>query len=174
MAKMERQKTKRDRKAQMPYQEAREVGLAYLSRRARTSHEVAQRLREKAFSEEVVSEVLSELERLRFVDDRAYARRWIEARIDRAAGALKLAQDLRRKGIAADVINQLLSEYSAQLEDPERAVDLLRKQAWRYRSLERDKAQRRMLGFLARRGYDGRTAWESIEHVWKEIEEDEV
>jgi len=27
---------------------------------------------------------------------------------------------------------------------------------------------------LARRGYDGRTAWESIEHVWKEIEEDEV
>ena len=79
-----------------------------------------------------------------------------------------------RKGIAADVIDQLLSEYSAQLEDPDRAVDLLRKQAWRYRSLERDKAQRRMLGFLARRGYDGRTAWESIEHVWKEIEEDEV
>jgi len=118
--------------------------------------------------------VLSELERLRFVDDYAYARRWIEARIDKAAGARKMAQDLRRKGIAVDVIDELLSEYSAQLENPDRAVELLRKQAWRYRSLEREKAQRRMLGLLVRRGYDGRTAWESIEHVWKEIEEDEV
>ena len=171
---MERQKKKRDRTAHTPFQEAREIGLAYLSRCARSAHEVAHRLKQKEFSEEVIIEVLSELERLRFIDDRAYARRWIEARIEKATGARKLAQDLRRKGIAVDVIDELLSEYSAQLENSDRAVDLLRKQAWRYRSLEREKAQRRMWGFLARRGYNGKTAWESIEHVWKEIEEDEV
>tara|TARA_B100000674_G_scaffold497605_1_gene532034 strand:+ start:302 stop:817 length:516 start_codon:yes stop_codon:yes gene_type:complete len=171
---MERRKKKRDRTAQTSFQEAREIGLVYLSRRARSAHEVAQRLKQKEFSEEVIVEVLSELGRLRFVDDRAYARRWIEARIDKAAGARKLSQDLRRKGIAVDVIDELLSEYSAQLGNPDRAVDLLRKQVWRYRSLEREKAQRRMLGFLARRGYDAKTAWESVEHVWKEIEEDEV
>jgi len=171
---MKRRKKKRDRTAQKSFQEAREIGLAYLSRRARSAHEVAQRLKQEEFSEEVIVEVLSELERLRFVDDRVYALRWIEARIDKAVGARKLAQDLRRKGIAVDVIDELLSEHSVQLENPDRAVDLLRKQAWRYRSLEREKAQRRMLGFLARRGYGGKTAWESIEHVWKEIEEDEV
>ena len=171
---MERRKKKHNRTAQTPFQEAREIGLVYLSRRARSAHEVAQRLKQKEFSEEVIVEVLSELGRLRFVDDRAYARRWIEARIDKAAGARKLSQDLRRKGIAVDVIDELLSEYSAQLGNSDRAVDFLRKQAWRYRSLEREKAQRRMLGFLARRGYDAKTAWESVEHVWKEIEEDEV
>ena len=171
---MERHKKKHDRESQTPFQEARDIALAYVSRRARSAHEVVQRLEQKEFSEEVIAEVLSELERLRFVDDYAYARRWIEARIDKAAGARKMAQDLRRKGIAVDVIDELLSEYSAQLENPDRAVELLRKQAWRYRSLEREKAQRRMLGLLVRRGYDGRTAWESIEHVWKEIEEDEV
>lgn len=171
---MERRKKRRDRTVQTPFQEAREIGLSYLSRRARSTHEVAQRLKQKEFSEEVIVEVLSELGRLHFVDDRAYARRWIEARIDKAAGARKLAQDLRRKGIAADVIDELLSEYSDRLENPDRAVNLLRKQAWRYRSLEREKAHRRMLGFLVRRGYYGKTAWEAIEHVWKEIEEDEI
>jgi len=171
---MERRNKKCDRTARTPSQEAREIGMAYLNRRARSAHEVAQRLKQKEFSEEVIIEVLSEFKRLRFVDDHAYARRWIEARIEKATGARKLAQDLRRKGIAVDVIDELLSEYSAQLENPGRAVDLLRKQVWRYRSLEREKAQRRMLGFLARRGYNGKTAWESIEHVWREIEEDEV
>ena len=174
MAKMERQKKKRERTSQTLFQEARDIALVYLSRRARSAHEVVRRLKQKKFSEEIIAEVLSELERLRFVDDYAYARRWIEARVDKAASAYKLTQDLRRKGIAGDVIDELLSEYSVQLENPDRAVQLLRKQAWRYRSLERKKAQRRMLGLLARRGYDGRTAWESVEHVWKEIEEDEV
>lgn len=171
---MERRKRKREETAQTPFQRAREIGLVYLSRRARSAHEVAQKLRQKEFSEEVISEVLFDLERLRFVDDRAYARRWIETRLAKATGARKLAQDLRQKGIAGDVVDELLAEYSTQLENPDRAVDLLRKQAWRYRSLERDKARRRMLGFLARRGYDGQTAWTAIEHVWKEIEEDEV
>lgn len=172
---MQRQKAKSEpAAARTPLQRAREAGLNYLSRRARSAHEVAQRLRQKEFAEDVVAEVIADLERLRFLDDRAFARRWVEARLERAAGARKLAQDLRRKGVDAALIDEVLAEYAPQLDAPDRAVDLLRKQAWRYRALDREKAQRRMLGFLARRGYDGQTAWKAIERVWKELEEDEV
>ncbi len=170
---MQEQKAKSNA-VQTPLQKARETSLNYLSRRARSAYEVAQRLRQREFPEEIVVEVIADLERLRFIDDRAFARRWIESRLDKAAGARKLVQDLRRKGIETAVIEEVIAEYAHQLDNPDRARGLLRKQAWRYRGLDRDKAQRRMLGFLARRGYDGATAWKAIEHVWKEIEEDEV
>jgi regulatory protein len=160
--------------AQDPLQKARETSFNYLSSRARSVHEVVQKLRQKEFAEEIIEQVIADLQRLNFVDDRAFCRRWIEARLERATGARKLAQDLRRKGVAADIIDEVLAEYAGQLDAPGRAVGLLRKQSWRYRSLDREKARRRMLGFLARRGYDAQTAWEAIDQVWKELQEDEV
>ncbi len=160
--------------AQDPLQKARETSFNYLSSRARSVHEVVQKLRQKEFAEEVIDEVIADLERLKLVDDRAFCRRWVEARLERATGARKLAHDLRRKGVAADIIDEVLAEYAGQLDSPGRAAHLLRKQSWRYRNLDRQKARRRMLGFLARRGYDAQTAWEAIDQVWKELQEDEV
>ena len=48
-------------------------------------------------------------------------------------------------------------------------MELLGKQAWRYRGLERDKAKRRMLGFLARRGDDADMARKAVDQVWQEL-----
>ena len=160
--------------AQDPLQKARETSFNYLSSRARSVHEDVLELGQEEFADEIIEQVIADLQRLNFVDDRAFCRRWIEARLERATGARKLAQDLRRKGVAADIIDEVLAEYAGQLDAPGRDVGLLRKQSWRYRSLDREKARRRMLGFLARRGYDAQTAWEAIDQVWKELQEDEV
>ena len=87
----------------------------------------------------------------------------------RAHGARKLAQDLRHKGVAAGVVDEVLAEYATALDSGERAAELLSKQAWRYRGLAPDKAKRRMLGFLARRGCDQEMARAAVEQVWQEL-----
>ncbi len=150
-------------------QKAKDAAYRYLGYRARSVAEVRDKLREKDFAAEVVAEVISDLQRQKLLDDREFARCWVEARLQRANGARKLAQDLRHKGVAAGVVDEVLAEYAPALDSGERAVELLSKQAWRYRGLAPDKAKRRMLGFLARRSCDEEMARAAVEQVWKEL-----
>ena len=150
-------------------QKAKDAAYRYLSYRARSTAEVRDKLREKEFAAEVVAEVVADLQRQKLLDDREFARRWVEARLPRAYGARKLVQDLRHKGVAAGVVDEVLAEYASALNSGERAVDLLSKQAWRYRGLAPDKAKRRMLGFLARRGCNEEMAKAAVEQVWQEL-----
>ena len=150
-------------------QKARDAAYRYLSYRARSVAEVRDKLTEKDFAAEVVAEVVADLQRQKLLDDREFARRWVEARLPRAYGARRLAQDLRHKGVAAGVVDEVLAEYAPVLDSGDRAVELLNKQAWRYRGLAADKAKRRMLGFLARRGCDQEMARAAVEQVWQEL-----
>lgn len=150
-------------------QKAKDAAYRYLSYRARSVAEVRDKLKEKDFAAEVVAEVVADLQRQKLLDDREFARRWIEARLPRAYGARKLAQDLRHKGVATGVVDEVIAEYAPALDSSERTVALLSKQAWRYRGLAPDKAKRRMLGFLARRGCDAEMARAAVEQVWQEL-----
>ena len=152
-----------------PRQTAKEVAYRYLGYRARSVAEVRDKLQEKDFAAEVVAETLAHLQQQKLLDDREFARRWVEARLQRAYGPRKLAQELRHKGVAAEVIDEVLAEYAAAFDSSERAVALLSKQAWRYRGLPPDKAKRRMLGFLARRGCEAEMARKVVEQVWQEL-----
>ena len=150
-------------------QKAKDAAYRYLSYRARSVAEVQDKLKEKDFAAEIVAEVVADLQRQKLLDDREFARRWVEARLPRAHGARRLAQDLRHKGVAAGVVDEVLAEYASVLDSGERAAELLSKQAWRYRGLAPDKAKRRMLGFLARRGCDQEMARAAVEQVWQEL-----
>ena len=150
-------------------QKAKDAAYNYLSYRAGSVKEVRDKLAQKDYAAEIIEQVVADLERQQLLDDRDFARRWVEARLRRANGSRKLAQDLRRKGVGSEIVDEVLAEYAAELDSGERAVELLGKQAWRYRGLERDKAKRRMLGFLARRGYDADMARKVVDQVWQEL-----
>lgn len=150
-------------------QKAKDAAYRYLSYRARSVAEVRDKLREKGFAAETVAATIADLQRQQLLDDREFARRWVEARLQRVNGARKLAHDLRGKGVATGVVDEVLAEFAPMLAAGEQAVELLTKQAWRYRGLTPDKAKRRMLGFLARRGCDEEMARAAVEQVWKEL-----
>ncbi|MFL2542132.1 MAG: regulatory protein RecX [Candidatus Latescibacterota bacterium] len=157
-------------------QKAKDAAYNYLSFRSRSIKEVRDKLLQKQFCEHIVEQVVVDLNRQKLLDDCEFARRFVEARLSRAIGSRKLAQELRRKGVETDIVDEVLGEFADVLDSEERATELLGKQAWRYRGLERDKAKRRMLGFLARRGYDAQMAMSAVDKVWQEIQElqDEV
>lgn len=156
-------------------QKARQLGMQYLGQADRTVHQIRQRLERASFPEEVIAQVLAEFAERRWLDDEQFARRWVEGRLGkRAMGPHRLAQELAQRGLAPETVERVLEEFSGALDNPAAMVELLRRQRGRYAGLDAQKAKRRMLDFLRRRGYAEEGAWRAVNQVWKEMQEDEI
>lgn len=153
---------------------ARNTALRSLKSRDRSVHEIAQKLSRKGFEAGIIDRVTADLLRVGLLDDEAMARRWVELQLDRKpAGAPWLRSELARRGVDKELVERVLEDFADRTGSAASAVDLLRRQSARYHSLDRDRARRRMLGLLARRGFDPETASGAVEMIWKERTEAE-
>ncbi|AQQ15455.1 Regulatory protein RecX [Corynebacterium glaucum] len=136
----------------------RKRALGLLDQRARSRHELRERLLKAEFEEDLVEEVLDSLERSRLLDDKAFAREWVRQRAAaRGKSARALDLELRDKGVAADIRADALSQVSPEDEEAQARV-LAEKKARAVKApptdrQEYDKHLRRVVGVLARRGY---------------------
>lgn len=149
--------------------------MRYLAGADRTVHQLRQRLERASFPESVIARVLAECAQRRWLDDEQFARRWVGSRLEKKpAGARRLASDLHQRGLAPETVERVLEEFSGALNNPAVMVELLRRQQSRYAGLDEQKAKRRMLDFLRRRGYPEEGAWQAVNQVWKEMQRDEI
>ena len=87
--------------------------MKYLSRKPRTSFEIATRLKEKGWSEETISEVIERLIQERWINDAAYAQEWAGQRLrSRGKGKAWIRYELRQKGISKPLIEEALGQVS--------------------------------------------------------------
>ncbi|NUS45067.1 MAG: recombination regulator RecX [Mycobacteriaceae bacterium] len=143
--------------------QAKELCLRLLTDRARSRAELAGKLAAKGFSDSVAEAALNRLTEVGLIDDEAFAQQWVRSRHEHAGkGRHALARELHRKGIAKDVADTALTEITAG-DEHERAAELVRK---KLRTMhigddpaDRDRALRRLVGMLARRGYSQGTAY---------------
>lgn len=132
---------------------ARKILLDALTGQARSRKELADKLAKKDVPADLASALLDRFEEVGLVDDEAFARAWIASRQPGKGLARRaLAQELRRKGIDDEVAREALDEIDPEDEDAA-ARALVRKKLRTMRGLERDKATRRLVGMLARKGY---------------------
>ena len=76
---------------------AREKALSYLSYRPRSETELERYLKDKEFSDRVIEDVIERLRRVELVDDREFARFWVENRTRfRQRGRRALVVELRQ------------------------------------------------------------------------------
>lgn len=150
----------------------RKRALGLLDQRARSRHELRERLIKAEFAPELVDEVLDSLERASLVDDSSFAHEWVRqraARRGKSARALDL--ELRDKGVAAAIRADALAQISEEDEEAQaRALAEKKARALKVVPADRaeyDKALRRVVGVLARRGYSSeltvRVARESLD-----------
>ena len=132
---------------------ARKILLDQLTGQARSRKELAARLAKKNVPDEVASQLLDRFEEVGLVDDDAFARSWVASRQPGKGLARRaLAQELRRKGIADEVAREALDEIDPE-DEAATARALVRKKLRSMAGLEPDKATRRLVGMLARKGY---------------------
>lgn len=143
--------------------------VRFLSYRPRSRAELEQHLRERGKDDETVQEVLGKLLDAGLVDDRAFARSWVEMRqASRPRGREGLRAELRRKGIPPAVIEEVLAEALDGQEEAELALEIARTRARSLSGLERPAFFRRLRAYLVRRGFSLQTADSVVRRVWTE------
>jgi regulatory protein len=87
------------------------LAVRYLARWDRTTAQVEQFLRARGASPARVKQIIGRLSDLRYLNDRAYAERWIESRLARRPmGRERLEAELLAKGVAESVAGQAIRE----------------------------------------------------------------
>lgn len=148
----------------------RDAALNLISYRARTRKELARRLYQKGFHPPRIDSCLDRLKEKGFIDDGAVAAAFIRDRLrHRPRGRVALTSELRAKGVDGALIAQTIDRvFDAEETDDVSLVQVVARKwvdrqndgvlsalASTERSPERDKARRRLVGYLNRRGFRG-------------------
>lgn len=144
---------------------ARTRALRYLEARERSRAEVEQRLRRYGYEDPLVSETLDWLAGLGYVDDRRFAEWFARARTRSAWGSRRLRDELRRKGVPGPIVEKAVATFAAADQSETGRTDdltaLVGRRFARELAADRERAERRITGYLQRRGHD----WETIRAV---------
>ncbi|HET7869819.1 MAG TPA: regulatory protein RecX [Actinomycetota bacterium] len=131
--------------------------LRLLAVRPRSRREMESRLRSAGFDAETVAEELARLEEVGLVDDERFAQEFAEQALGRRlSGRRAVASSLAARGVSRPAIELALQDV--EVDDDVRAAELARSRASRLRGLAPEVAYRRLVSFLARRGYEGAVA----------------
>jgi regulatory protein len=156
-----------------PEQVARAILLRRLEAAPRTRGELASTLRERNVPEEVAVRVLDRFEEVGLVDDRVFARMWVESRRRaRNLSGRALRSELHRKGVAADLIDEALAGLSAE-DELSAAREVAARRARSLAGLPRATQARRLTGALARKGYGSGLSAQVVREVLDELDSDD-
>lgn len=148
-----------------PYR-ARDRALRLLGLRDRSRREIEMSLRRSGFDGQVIGQTVEWLTGLGYLDDRRFARAYATEKQRSGWGPRRVAAELAAKGIERIVIAETL--VSAEAESGEEALEgarvleqTVRKRFGGQFAVDPETAERRLAGFLARRGHD----WETIDRM---------
>jgi regulatory protein len=142
--------------------------LNYLSYRPRSRAEIVTYLEGRDVPGGQIEEVVERLERAGLLDDDAFARYWVENRERfRPRGLHALRYELRRKGINDEVIERAL----ASIDVSSSAYRAAEAKARQLQHLDPATFRRKLLDYLARRGFEYEVAKDATERHWIELKE---
>jgi regulatory protein len=145
-----------------PESVARKILLDQLTGRARSRSDLAGTLAKRNVPDDVATRLLDRFEEVGLIDDSAFAREWVAQRQQgRGLARRALAQELRRKGIDDEVSREALDEVE-ESDEVEAARMLVRRKLRSVRGLDSDKAVRRLVGMLARKGHSSGVAYRVV------------
>jgi regulatory protein len=148
--------------------------LGLLARRPRSRAEIERYLTGRKLSEAEKSELTARLAERGWIDDRAFARLWVENRQEfRPRSSRALRMELRRFGIPEEDSREALQG----IDEGSAALSAARKKAPRIRRAvgedpdARFDFQKKMIAYLASRGFDYDLSRETARLVWAEFGE---
>ncbi len=142
--------------------------LRSLEARSYARRDLGRRLVRKGHPRTAVEHALERAATLGLLDDAAFARNYVQTRAARGRGPARLVRDLSAMGVERNVVDAAVAaEWDGEggSDRAEMPRALASKRAAQLGALPRDVKRRRLLAFLARRGFTGSEALQAVERA---------
>ena len=138
--------------------------LQKLAVRPFAARDLVRRLILKGHPPEAASAAVERAKTAGLIDDARFVHHFVETRAARGRGPLRLRRELNQLGVDRTLVDRALAETFQDGEADQTMVEqLVRKRMSALKGLERPVVRRRLITFLARRGFVGRMARETVE-----------
>ncbi len=132
------------------------LSLRYISYRPRSEKEVYDYLigkqkRVKNLDDATIAKIMARLVEYKFIDDRQFARFWIE---HRKKGFRILRFELQQKGISKEIIEEAASEFDLGSKEDELMKKLIEKKSRSLKNENPQKVKEKTIAYLLRKGFD--------------------
>lgn len=139
--------------------------LRKLNTRDMTVHEVMVWLRARDAAETDAANLVDKFERLNYLNDERLAHELV-IRLSERRGKSKsvIGRELRQRGISTALVAAALETLNDD-DELSKATELALQRVRQFSKLDDATAERRLVGFLSRRGYSGQTVREASTHA---------
>ncbi|MDR0852345.1 MAG: recombination regulator RecX [Clostridiales Family XIII bacterium] len=104
-------------KNKKPKISAQEKALCLLEKQSRTAYQIRLSLSKAGYDAQEIDEALEFLVDVGYIDDAAYAKRYLEILIEKGRGRRRAADEMRRHGLAAELVRFTIEDgYPAETE----------------------------------------------------------
>ena len=150
-------------------QEAHSRALHFLAARDRSQAEVSNRLLRLGFNTEVIEAAVARLQEQGYVDDERFAESFVHKGLHSGWAERRIKVEMLRRGLERELVERALAAVSENEElakaCDETLMNMVRRRFSKQFALDPVMAERRLAGFLARRGYN----WDLIEQVSRRL-----
>jgi regulatory protein len=134
-------------------QKAKNYCFLLLKFRARSEKEIYSSLKRKKFDEEIIRAACKALKNNGFIDDNAFTKAWIAARLKKPLGLERIKQELKLKGIADSVLESNIEEIRGSYSQEDTILKVVKAKLSKFSSQDPDKIKKKLFGYLLRRGF---------------------
>lgn len=152
------------------YQAASEYGKALraaynlLSYRARSRHELSDRLARKGYDEETVENVINRLIELKLINDEDFAASLLRQPQSKLRSTRRLQQELYKKGIDRQISEQSIQELGSQHD-----YEAIKERIEKHLQKKSDPDRARLIAMLSRQGFRVRLILDVLNQEFSEI-----
>jgi regulatory protein len=140
--------------------------LRALELRSYARRDLSRRLIRKGHPRAAVDAAVARADELGLLDDAAFARSYVETRAARGRGPARLTRDLLAMGVERVLIDRAIANQWPEGSDRSSVpLALAQKRASQLAHLPKATKRRRVVAYLARRGFSGREITEMVDRV---------
>ncbi len=151
-------------------QRARNVLLHQLARSAKSTQQLRKILENREIPSEIAERVLERFTEVGLIDDQAYAETIVNSRRNfKGLSKSAIKRELNEKGVPSAFIETAIESITAE-DDFEAAKQLAARRIRQMSSLTREVRERRLAGYLGRKGYPSSVVFAAIKFAESQIE----
>lgn len=141
----------------LEYQQAKQYALKRLSQMSMPSTTLSKSLQQKLVSKPTITRIIHDLNAAGYLNDNEWIASFIRLQKGKKMGPKAIAQKLAAKGLPTDQLTDQLNESLADEQSRDEqihSIQQLLKTRYRSRNLSKFDEKRKVIGSLARRGFD--------------------